>query len=177
MVLGLIPVAVPVACPSRHASASILPLNSRSTPARPLSSASVCRARSPPPSSPARPLVSGIASGDSKVSYSKRRTSWPVSVLESPNRSYIPKVVIMGLVRSGGSSQCDFWSRGQSAGVSQISHTTTSTPDAAIASPDMGGCPPWRLHRVWAPGSDVARADYDPQGCKSGQKHLRGEPP
>jgi hypothetical protein len=69
-----------------------------------------------------------------------------------------------------GSSRCDFWSRGQSAGVSKISHTTTSTPDAAIASPDMGGCPPWRLHRVWAPGSDVARAGYDPQGCKSGQK-------
>ena len=62
LVPGLIPVAVPVACPSRRTSASILPLNSRSTPARPLSSASVCRARSPPPSSPARPLVSGIAS-------------------------------------------------------------------------------------------------------------------
>ena len=69
-----------------------------------------------------------------------------------------------------GSSRCDFWSRGQSAGVSKISHTTTSTPDAAIASPDMGAWPPWLPHRVWAPGSDVARAGYDPQGCKSGQK-------
>ena len=109
--------------------------------------------------------------GRSKVSYSKRRTSWPFSVIESPNRSYIPRLVIVGLEEGrGGSSRCDFWSRGQSAGVSQISHTTTSTPDAAIASPDMGGYPPWRLHRVWAPGSDVARAGYDPQGCKSGQK-------
>ena len=49
---------------------------------------------------------------------------------------------------------------------SQNSRTTTSTPDAAIASPDMGAWPPRRLHRFWAPGSDVARAGYDPQGCK-----------
>ena len=73
-----------------------------------------------------------------------------------------------------GSSRCDLWSRGQSAGVSQISHTTTSTPDAAIASPGMGHGAPWRLHRVWVPGSDVARAGYDPQGCKSGQKQPPG---
>ena len=62
-------------------------------------------------------------------------------------------------------------------GRSQNSRTTTSTPDAAIASPDMGHCAPWRLHRFWAPGSDVARAGYDPQGCKSGQKQRSQELP
>ena len=57
-----------------------------------------------------------------------------------------------------GSSRCDFWSRGQSAGVSKISHTTTSTPDAAIAPPDMGHGAPWRLHRVWAPAAGERRS-------------------
>ena len=42
------------------------------------------------------------AMGRSKVSYSERRTSWPFSVLESPNRSYIPRLVIVGLGRSVG---------------------------------------------------------------------------
>ena len=40
--------------------------------------------------------------GRSKLSYSERRKSWPFSVLESPNRSYIPRLVIVGLGRSVG---------------------------------------------------------------------------
>ena len=114
------------------------------------------------------------ARGRSKLSYSERRKSWPFSVLESPNRSYIPRLVIVGLGRSVGELPVRFlvtWPVGRC--VKNQPHDNID-PRRCHCVPWHGGLPPMEAASSLGAGERRSPRWLRPPGVQKRAKTAAG---